>query len=103
MTSEPAAGKNPVAHVGKLYNIAASRIAAAVVEAIAPVTRCHCHLASRIGRPVTEPEIVDLHVALERNTQLDDVAAHIREVVRAGIREIGSLSVALVSGQVRLF
>lgn len=103
MTIEAAAGKNPVAHVGKLYNVAAHRIAAAVVRAIGPVTQCHCHLASRIGRPITEPEIVDLQVSLERNTQLNDVAAPIQEVVRAGIAEIGTLWLALVAGQVRLF
>jgi len=103
MSLEAAAGKNPVAHSGKLYNVAAHRIAAAVVQAIGPVTRCHCRLASRIGRPVTEPEIVDVHVGLERNTQLNDVAPHIQDVVRAGIAEIGTLWQSLVSGEIRLF
>lgn len=37
MTLEAAAGKNPVSHVGKLYNLVASRIAAAIIEALPAV------------------------------------------------------------------
>jgi S-adenosylmethionine synthetase len=37
ITLEAAAGKNPVSHVGKLYNLVASRIAAAIIEALPAV------------------------------------------------------------------
>jgi S-adenosylmethionine synthetase len=103
MTLEAAAGKNPVAHVGKLYNLAAHRIASAVAEEIAPVIRCHCHLASRIGRPIGDPEVVDLSVRLERGVELNDVTGAISEIARKSIAEIGTLWEKLIAGEIHVF
>lgn len=61
MTMESVAGKNPVNHTGKLYNLAAGRIAADVA-ALDGVVACDCVLVSRIGSPVNEPAAVQLRV-----------------------------------------
>lgn len=51
MSMEGVAGKKPISHVGKLYNIVADAIAARVVEEIPGVAAAGCYLASRIGQP----------------------------------------------------
>lgn len=55
MTMESVAGKNPVTHVGKLYNVAAGLVATDLVEHVAGITTAECYLVSRIGRPLNEP------------------------------------------------
>ncbi|MBM2838405.1 MAG: S-adenosylmethionine synthetase, partial [Deltaproteobacteria bacterium] len=67
MTLEATAGKNAISHVGKLYNIAARNIAERVASADG-VEEVYCYLVSRIGRPITEPQAVDLKV----RSRLDD-------------------------------
>jgi S-adenosylmethionine synthetase len=62
MTMESVAGKNPVTHVGKLYNVAAHRIAAALVEDIEEVMAAEVYMVSRIGYPVTDPRAVDVRL-----------------------------------------
>lgn len=62
MTLEAAPGKNPVSHVGKLYQIVARRIAEALVAEQEEVRAAECYLVSQIGRPVTEPQVVDIRV-----------------------------------------
>jgi S-adenosylmethionine synthetase len=44
--------------VGKIYNIWASRLCRELVGN--GIDEVHCQLASRIGRPITEPEVVHL-------------------------------------------
>jgi S-adenosylmethionine synthetase len=61
MSLEALAGKNPVSHVGKLYNAWASRLTADLV-ARPDVDAATCLLASRIGAPITEPQVVWLGV-----------------------------------------
>ena len=56
MTMEATAGKNPVSHVGKLYNIAADRMAADIA-AQDGVEEAYVYLVSRIGAPLDEPQI----------------------------------------------
>lgn len=56
MTMEATAGKNPVSHVGKLYNIAANRMAAEIA-AFDGVEEAYVYLVSRIGASLEDPQI----------------------------------------------
>jgi S-adenosylmethionine synthetase len=62
MSLEAVAGKNPISHVGKLYNAWAQQL---TVELLArpDVEAASCQLASRIGAPITEPQVVWLGVS----------------------------------------
>ena len=62
MSLEAMAGKNPVSHVGKLYNAWASRLTAELA-ARPDIEAATCLLASRIGAPITEPQVVWLCVS----------------------------------------
>ena len=62
MTLESVAGKNPVTHVGKLYNLAASLLAEELVSELPGVAEAECRLVSRIGRPVDDPPLLHLRV-----------------------------------------
>jgi S-adenosylmethionine synthetase len=62
MTMEAAAGKNPVTHVGKLYGLVAGRIAAGVAGALGEGAAAECLMLSQIGRPIDDPQIVDVRV-----------------------------------------
>lgn len=85
MSLEAIGGKNPVSHVGKLYNVLASRIAQALVEEVPGLQEAQCFLLSRIGRPITEPQIVDIGVRLAQPGELSAQAARIAEIARAHI------------------
>lgn len=63
MSLEAAAGKNPVTHVGKIYNVACNDIARAIVAAYPQVSQAHCLMVSRIGSPITAPAMVELKIA----------------------------------------
>ena len=63
MSLEAAAGKNPLTHVGRLYNLAGRDIARLIVEELPEVSRAHCLLVSRIGRPIAEPALVEVRLA----------------------------------------
>ncbi len=56
MTMEATAGKNPVSHVGKLYNIVANK-AAGDIARLDGVEEAYVYLVSRIGAPLDEPQI----------------------------------------------
>lgn len=56
MTLEASSGKNPVSHVGKLYNIAAKK-AAEDIARFDGVEEAYVYLVSKIGAPIEEPQI----------------------------------------------
>ncbi len=99
MTMESVAGKNPISHVGKLYNLAAQHMAAALVEELPGVSEAECRLVSRIGAPVGEP-LADLRLrgtGAVRAASLESAAA---EIVRRHLAAIESKAREWVEGNV---
>lgn len=97
MTMESVAGKNPVNHVGKLYNIAAGLIADDVVRELPEVSACECYLVSRIGHPIDDPQIADLRVRLRAEAAPLPTPA-IEQILRRQLSELGDLAAALSTG-----
>ncbi len=62
MSLEAAAGKNPVAHVGKVYNVLAHHLAGLVVTKVAGVDEAVVRLLLGIGQPIDQPQLVAVSV-----------------------------------------
>ena len=103
MRLEAVAGKNPVTHVGKLYNLAASRIAHAVLAEIPAVTEAYCWLLGRIGDPIDEPQVADVRLRLEEPGALEAVRPQALAVVHDHLRGISTLWREIVGGAIRLW
>ncbi len=103
MTLEAAAGKNPVSHVGKLYNLAATEIASRAVREVPWVTEASCVLVSRIGRPIDNPQVIDLRIALESGRESDSTRKLLRDLVETQLRRFPELQTALLEGRVPVY
>lgn len=88
MTMEASAGKNPISHVGKLYNLTGGLVADAICREVPGVVGAECILVSRIGRPITAPDIVDLRLEPAEGVALGDVRQDVAAVLD---REVGRL------------
>ncbi|MEF8832463.1 MAG: methionine adenosyltransferase [Candidatus Thermoplasmatota archaeon] len=65
MSLEAAAGKNPVTHIGKLYNIMAKEIADRVYqEEKDGVHEVLVRLVSQIGKPITDPQVASIQLVV---------------------------------------
>jgi len=98
MSLEAAAGKNPVTHVGKIYNLLANRIARALVAEVGGVQEAYCYLVSRIGRPVTEPQLIDLKLRLEEPAALAALRLRVEEVAHRELAGATTLWRELLEG-----
>jgi S-adenosylmethionine synthetase len=98
MSLEAVAGKNPVTHVGKLYNIAANRIARAIVAEVPGANEAYCLLLGRIGAPIDEPQVADVKLRLEDPAALEAVVPHARTLVEDHLRGVSALWREVVTG-----
>ncbi len=62
MSLEAAAGKNPAAHVGKIYNVLATLMARDIDERIEEVNEVAVTLLSAIGEPIDEPQVAAIEI-----------------------------------------
>jgi S-adenosylmethionine synthetase len=100
MTLECVAGKNPVNHVGKLYNIAAALIADDIVHAVEEVIAAECYLVGQIGHPINEPQVVDMRIRTARGTSPQELRPRIEAIVAAQLKHIGALADDLLEQRV---
>jgi len=101
MSLEAAAGKNPVSHVGKLYNVIAERIAKDLA-AWPDVASAECYLVSRIGAPVTDPAVAEVRLRTH-GRRVDELRPAVKELVHARLRDAGDTWRAFLSGAVEVF
>src|SRR5581483_11555960 len=102
MSLEAAAGKNPAAHVGKIYNVLASEIAQAICAQLPDIEEANVELVSRIGQPLDAPQLVALAVvARDRLTpKLED---DVRAVVREKLKTVDALTARLERGEIPVY
>lgn len=102
MCSEAAAGKNPVSHVGKIYNVLTHKIADAIYNRVPGLREVYVWLLSQIGRPVDEPLVAAAQVILEPGVKLADVKSEIEEVMNSELDSINDLIWKLAKGETNI-
>ncbi|HUW51260.1 MAG TPA: methionine adenosyltransferase [Sulfuricella sp.] len=62
MSLEAVAGKNPVSHVGKLYNVLAMMMARDIHERLDEVDGVAVQILSAIGEPIDQPQVAAIEI-----------------------------------------
>lgn len=97
-SEEAAAGKNAVAHAGKIYSVFSHHLARRVHRRCPELLEVYAHLAARIGEPVDQPW-ASVQVILPGGLALGDVEGTIRDVVEAEVARLPAFREELVLGQ----
>ncbi|MFH2106000.1 MAG: methionine adenosyltransferase [Candidatus Micrarchaeota archaeon] len=95
MNMEAIAGKNPVNHVGKLYNVLAFEIAKQIADELDAYAEVY--LLSSIGMPIDAPKMAYARVSrknIEKKTQY---------ILSKNLEDIRELTEKMVKGKITLF
>jgi S-adenosylmethionine synthetase len=95
---EAAPGKNPVAHVGKIYSVLSHRLARLIHARCPALLEVYVHLSARIGEPVDRPW-TGVQVVLPAGMELDDVEAAVRETVEVEVARMAEFRAELIRGE----
>jgi S-adenosylmethionine synthetase len=95
---EATAGKNALAHAGKVYSVLSHRLARRIHAATAGLAEVYVHLAARIGEPVDHPWI-DVQLVLHEGVTLPDVEASVRATVDTEARGFADFRARLARGE----
>jgi S-adenosylmethionine synthetase len=100
--SEAAAGKNPVSHVGKIYNVLTFRVAQHVYQEVPELEEVYIWLLSEIGRPIDQPAIAAAQVVMTENSSLDKVKNRIEAVLEYELENIDKFCMELAQGKISI-
>jgi S-adenosylmethionine synthetase len=98
--SEAAAGKNPVSHVGKIYNTLTHKMAGEVYKQVSGLEEVYIWLLSEIGKPIDDPAVAGVQVVMKGNNSFENVKKDIREVVNQELENIDKFTELLAKGKI---
>ncbi|HEX9021986.1 MAG TPA: methionine adenosyltransferase, partial [Nitrospirota bacterium] len=81
MGTEAAAGKNPVSHVGKIYNVLSHRIAEKLYHEVGGIREVYVFLVSRIGTSIDTPRMAAAQIVPERGLEIQGISRKVEEII----------------------
>mgnify|MGYP001574181289 FL=1 len=99
MGTEAAAGKNPVSHVGKIYNILAHKMAKDIYDNVEGVKEVYVWLLSEIGTRIDRPHLASAQIILKRDVDKRKVCKKAEGMIEKGLADIGRLCMELAQGK----
>ena len=104
MSTEAAAGKNPVTHIGKLYNVLAGRIAALIAEEAGDeVQEVQVRLLSQIGSPIDLPALASVELITRDVDSFRRWKRRAEEIADHSLANIEDLTGQIVKGSITIF
>jgi S-adenosylmethionine synthetase len=99
MSTEAAAGKNPISHVGKIYTLLSHRIAGEIYQAVPGLREVYVWLCSQIGRPIDEPLIASAQLTLMDGVDLASVRGEVERITSDELDHIYDFTAQLARGE----
>ncbi|MFB6229129.1 MAG: methionine adenosyltransferase [Halobacteriales archaeon] len=103
MSMEATSGKNPVNHIGKIYNVLATEIAEEVVAEVSGIRDLRIRLLSQIGRPIDEPHVADAHAVTEDGVELADIEPDVEAIVDEQLADVRTVTDRVIEGDITTF
>jgi len=103
MSLEASAGKNPVNHVGKIYNVLANFIARECYEKVEGIEEIYVKILSQIGKPINEPKAVDVQIIPKDGYDVERMERGIFEIVEGWLDNVTKVTKMIVNGDVDIF
>ena len=103
MSMEATSGKNPVNHVGKIYNLLTNKIASEVVETVDGVEEIYIRMLSEIGKPIDQPLVADAQIVPAEGADINVLHREIEEIIDASLENITDITRLVAEGKLATF
>lgn len=103
MSLEAAAGKNPVSHIGKIYNILATELAKDIVNQYPQIKECDIAMLSQIGKKISDPHNLNINIITDDPAGYDDLQGKVRYIADGRLENIAGFTLDVSLGKYKTF
>jgi S-adenosylmethionine synthetase len=103
MSMEAHSGKNPITHVGKLYNILAFRIAEDIAELSNEIAEVYVRIVSQIGKPIDKPNACTIQLIMTENRKLGGLEKDAAAIADDWLAKIYKLTDLIIEDKIPVF
>ena len=104
MSMEATSGKNPITHIGKLYNIMSKLIAEDVAKKVSDEVEVRVRILSQIGKPVSEPLNCNVQLVSDRDHRnIAKWKQEAQSIANEWLDNVDKVTDLIINGKVRTF
>ena len=103
MSMEATSGKNPINHVGKIYNLLSTQMARDIVKAVPEVQDVHIRLLSQIGKPIDQPLMASAQIIPQDGANFASIRSEAEVVIDEWLANITKITEMLSRGELATF
>ena len=103
MSMEATSGKNPINHIGKIYNLLSTQIATECVQKVDGIDEMYVRLLSQIGKPIDQPLVASVQVLPQCGIKLKDINSEILSIVDEKLATVTHVTEAVIRGELKTF
>jgi S-adenosylmethionine synthetase len=100
---EAACGKNPISHVGKVYNVLALLAAQDIVERVPAVRAATVYVLSQIGAPLDQPLVATARVRPANGPLTPGIQADVQALLDEHLAQVNSIRTRILNRELTLF
>lgn len=103
MSMEATSGKNPINHVGKLYNLLSNLIARDCYSAVEGIKEVYVRTLSQIGKPINDPRALSVQIIPEKGYDVNRMEPKVKTVAEEWLEDISKVTEMVVNGELETF
>ncbi|WP_303235653.1 methionine adenosyltransferase [Methanosphaera cuniculi] len=103
MSMEATSGKNPINHVGKIYNLLSNEITREVYSDVEGVKNIDMVILSQIGKPIDQPRTATAHIQTEDGYTIDEIEEDVTRIIDRWLENITDIKDFMLEGKLRTF
>lgn len=103
MSMEATSGKNPINHIGKIYNLLSTQMARDIVKQVPDVQDVHIRLLSQIGKPIDQPLVASAQIIPKEGTSFAHVKSEAEVVIDDWLANVTKITEMVIRGELNTF
>jgi S-adenosylmethionine synthetase len=103
MSMEATSGKNPINHIGKIYNILATQLGQECVQKVDGIEEIYIRLLSQIGKPIDQPLVASIQILPSPEIRITEITAEVEGIIDEGLANITCITEKIIRGEVGTF
>jgi S-adenosylmethionine synthetase len=103
MSMEATSGKNPINHVGKLYNLLSNQIAKDIATNVSGIEDVYIRILSQIGYPIDQPLIASAQVIPQDGANMNTIKSESEAIIDKWLADITKITEMITRGELDTF
>ncbi|MCJ7794343.1 MAG: methionine adenosyltransferase [Methanoregulaceae archaeon] len=103
MSMEATSGKNPINHIGKIYNLLSTQIANDCVAQVEGIDEMYVRLLSQIGQPIDRPLVASVQVLPQPGVKMQGIRSDIEGIVDTWLENVTDITERVICGELKTF